>query len=543
MKKYSRMTSDEAPTVFYALPELHYPRRLNAVKTLLEGAIALGWGSRTIYLHNRRAVTYEALRHEVHLTAAALRSLGIAAGDRVLLRLEDGLELVQAILAVQAIGACAVPTYVQLRADGLIARVQDCGAVAAIVSAGLLAEFVGVAEACPSLEHTIIVPADSSGRYRSLVSIRPVSAPEVHYEDTDQDDVALILYTSGSSGQPKGTLHSHADLMAICDTYARYCVGIQPDDVIAGPAAIPFALGIGFFIYFPLRFGAAAVLEVDKSPETLVGAIAQAGATILVGVSTYYNRLGRVIAEGEHRFSTLRMALCGGEPLPAEIDRAWQAATGLVLEQFLGTTELLHIFLGIRHGVDRPKPTAIGRPVPGYEVSVRDPESFSPVAPGEPGLLAVRGATGTCYLNRPEAQRATVREGWSVFQDIVRADEDGFIHYIGRYDDMIVSAGHSISPVEVEQILLSHPAVLECACVAAPDSSGERPNIVMAFVVVSPSMPRSHATERLLQDYFKQSGPPYMYPRKIAFVDSLPRTLNGKILRSELRRIANTRIG
>lgn len=543
MKKYAAMAPEDAPTVFYALPELHYASRLNAVETLLEGAIGQGWGERTIYRHQGRAITYEALRREVHRTAAALRGLGIGPGDRVLLRLDDGPELVQSILAVQAIGACAVPTYVQLRADGLTMRAKDCGAVAAIVSVSLLEGFAGVPEQCPDLTKTIVVPADPAGRHRSMDSIRPGNAPAIAYEPTDRDDVALILYTSGSSGQPKGTLHNHADLLAICDTYARYCVGIRPDDVIAGPAAIPFALGIGFFLYFPLRFGAAAVLDPDKSPETLARTLAETGATILVGVSTYYNRLGRVIAERKLAFPALRMALCGGEPLPAEIDRAWHEATGLVLEQFLGTTELLHIVLGIRHGIDRPKPTAIGRPVPGYEVSVRDPESFAPVATGEPGLLAVHGATGTCYLNRPDAQRATVRQGWSVFQDIVRADEDGFIHYIGRHDDMIVSAGHSISPVEVEQILLGHSAVVECACVPARDPNGERPTIVMAFVVAAPDVPRSDATKRVLQNYFKQSGPPYMYPREIAFVDSLPRTLNGKILRSELRKTADALTG
>ena len=313
---------------------------------------------------------------------------------------------------------------------------------------------LSVPEQCPALVQTIVVPADPTGRLRAMDAIRPQEATEFAYADTDRDDVALILYTSGSSGRPKGTLHNHADLLAICDTYARHCVGLRPDDIVAGPAAIPFALGIGFFIYFPLRFGAAAVLEPDKSPEALVGVLARTGATILVGVSTYYNRLGRVIVAGKLAFPALRMTLCGGEPLPAEIERAWRETTGLVLEQFLGTTELLHIVLGIRHGIDRPKPTAIGLPVPGYEVSVRHPETFAPVDIGEPGLLAVRGATGTCYLDRAEAQRETVREGWNVFQDIVRADADGFIHYIGRHDDMIVSAGHSIAPVEVEQILL-----------------------------------------------------------------------------------------
>ena len=542
MKKYSAMAPGDAPTVFYALPELHYPDRLNAVERLLEDAITRGWGARTAYLHHGRAISYDELRRDVHRTAIALRRIGIVAGDRVLLRLEDGPELVAAVLAVQAIGACVVPTYVQLRTDGLVTRANDCRAVAAIVSASLLDEFVEVPEQCPALVQTIVVPADPTGRLRAMDAIRPQEATEFAYADTDRDDVALILYTSGSSGRPKGTLHNHADLLAICDTYARHCVGLRPDDIVAGPAAIPFALGIGFFIYFPLRFGAAAVLEPDKSPEALVGVLARTGATILVGVSTYYNRLARVIVAGKLAFPALRMTLCGGEPLPAEIERAWRETTGLVLEQFLGTTELLHIVLGIRHGIDRPKPTAIGLPVPGYEVSVRHPETFAPVDIGEPGLLAVRGATGTCYLDRAEAQRETVREGWNVFQDIVRADADGFIHYIGRHDDMIVSAGHSIAPVEVEQILLTHPDVVECACVAARDRIGERPTVVMAFVVTAPTVLRSDETKQHLQEYFKRCGPPYMYPREIAFVDSLPRTLNGKILRGELREIAGTMI-
>lgn len=537
MKKYSDMEAAVAPQVFYALPELHYPPRLNAVRTLLEDAERNGWDARPAYFHDGAAVSYGTVRHEVARYAGALERLGARAGDRVLLRIEDGPELVYAALAVQALGAIAVPTYVQLRAEGLLYRARDCGAKFTLVSARLLDEIAAVADDSAALLGTIaVLPRDPSGRLASFDDVLPAEPRPIAYADTDGDDVALILYTSGSTGLPKGACHSHTDLLAVCDSYCRYCVDLKESDVIAGPPAIPFALGFGFFILFPLRFGAAAILEADKAPETLIARCVEHRATIVVGVATYFNRLGRVLAERRERPTGLRMALCGGEPLPEEVERFWGEATGVPLEQFLGTTELLHDIIAIRHGLDRPKAGAIGKPVPGYEISVRDPHTFLPLGPGQPGLLCARGPTGTRYLNRPEAQAATVREGWNVFQDIVHFDEEGYIHYVARHDDMIITGGHSISPVEVEQVLMKHPAVAECACTAAPDPTGARPHVVKAFVVVRPGLAAGSDLKADIQHFFKGAAPPYMYPREIEFLERLPRTMNGKIMRSELRK-------
>jgi 2-aminobenzoate-CoA ligase len=558
MRKYEGLRAAEMPDIIRALPELHYPERLNIARALLEGALTKGFGARVAYHCNGRRFTYAMVHREVHRYANALRRLGVREGEAVVLRQQDSAELIFSILAVQAIGAIAVPTYAQLRAQDLAYRINDSGAGIMLVDSALLAEAQELPSACATLRHIVVASAALSGeavtgsphetrraqdhdptsRFVSLASLLEDGDPRVDYADTHAEDVTLILYTSGSTGLPKATSHAHADLLATPDSYRDYCLGMQADDVVAGPPAIPFALGLDFFVLYTLRSGASAVLSPDKTPHALLAAMVTFGVTIVVGVSTYYNRLGQLICERGLKLPALRIALCGGEPLPLEVERAWAQATGVPLEQFLGTTELLNIFIGLRHGATSPKPGAMGRPVPGYEVSIRDVDTFQPVRCGAPGLLCVRGPTGTRYLNNPEAQSKTVRDGWNVFQDLVAWDEDGFLVYLARRDEMIVSGGHSISPVEVEQVLMQHPYVAECACTAAPDRTGRRPSIVKAYIVLKSAIDRTETTKRELQDFFKRSAPPFMYPREIEFTDSLPRTLNGKIQRLELRRLA-----
>ncbi|MGE0733410.1 MAG: acyl-CoA synthetase [Alphaproteobacteria bacterium] len=537
LKKYKPSGTAHDPTVFYALPELHYPQSLNATRALLDSARSFG-PARPVFFHNGKPITASDVQREVRLYAHAIRRGGIAEGDHVLLRLDDGPELVFAILAVIAIGAVVVPTYTQLRAADLIYRVNDAAITAVIVASDLIDEIRPVVEACPSLRQLICTQRDSHAQFQALCDLLPSDESDIEFATTEKDRVALILYTSGSSGKPKGTLHSHADLLAICDSFFRYCLSPAPGDVLASPAAIPFALGFGAFVLYPLRLGATAVLLADKSAEALLDAASAHDVSIIFGVSTYYNRLSRVLRERGTKLPALRKCICAGEPLPERIETAWQQASGLPLEQVLGTTELLHAFIGLREGIDRPRRGAIGRAIPGYEVTLRDPASFREVAPGENGILCARGPTGTQYLNNPNAQAGAVRDGWSIFQDLCFADHDGYIHHVGRADEMIVSAGHSISPVEVEQVLLEHPAVCECACIAAPDPIGERPHIVKAFVVLVPEAAPSEALKLDLQAYFKRSAAPYKYPREIEFVPQLPKTINGKILRAHLRALS-----
>ncbi len=536
MRKYDDLCAPEMrPALRFDLPGLDYPERMNAAQTLLEGALENGWGARIAYYHRDRAITYAGLHATVHRHAAAMRSLGIRPGDRVLVRIADTPELVFTLLAAHAIGAVAIPTYVQLRAEDLVYRLQDSGARFAFVEEALMAEMEGAAARCPGLV-VAVLPADPSGRFRSLSDLLPDGPVAPAYHDSHAEDLTLIVYTSGSTGRPKGACHCHRDMIALADSYWRHCITPTPQDVIGGPPAAAFALGYGMFIIFPLRFGSAAVLEPDKSVETALEAIERYGITIFAGVSSYFVILAAAIEGSGRDISSLRRALTGGEPLSPETERAWFEATGgNVLEQFLGTSELFHVFVTSSHASEVARAATLGRAVPGYEVVVVDPDTLQPVPDGTKGLLATRGPTGTVYWQNPEKQAELVRDGWNVFPDLVSRDADGFFHYIARHDEMIVSSGYNISPIDVETALLRHEAVAECAAVAAPDPTGRRTAIVKAYVVLRPGHAGDAAMVRMLQDHAKAVAPPYMYPRAIAFFDALPKTMNGKVLRSELR--------
>lgn len=539
MRKYADLApKDASPALTFDLPELQYPARLNAVQTVFEGAREVGWSDRVVYHSGGESFSFDQVSRIVNRRAAALRALGIGVGDVVILRIPDTIDLVTTLLAVQAIGAIAMPTYIQLRADDLIYRADDAGAKLLISTPELLDEALPVVAARAGQTDLIAIPADPDQRCRGFDDYVPEGDVDPDYADTDAEELCLFLYTSGSTGAPKGTTHCHRDMLAICDTYWRYCLAPGPDDVFGGPPSIAFALGFGMYVYFPLRLGHAAILEPDKSPQRALQQIEQYRVTIFAGVVSYYNVLARLIREDGGDISSLVHPMTGGEPLTEEVERLWNEVVGVPLEQFIGTTEMLHCFVTSTRPEELPHTATLGHAVPGYEVAVLDPETFIPLPDGEHGLFAARGPTGTVYWNKPDQQEKVVRNGWNVFQDVVWRDAAGDFHYIARHDEMIISSGYNISPIQVENVLMQHGAVVECACVPAPDPTGKRGTIVKAYVVTAGDREPDDALRIELQDFVKNNAAPYMYPREIAFEDALPKTINGKILRSELRQRA-----
>lgn len=514
------------------LPGLDYPTELNAAATLLEGAAV--HGHRPAFHTDDGTISYAELARAVEQVGGGLVTLGIQPGDRVLLRLADGPDLVVWLLALQRIGAVPVPTFTRSRADDLVYRAEDTEAVAVVAGAELLAEVDAARPGFTHVRHLVAVPASPDPAYLDVDTLVAAGGP-LPPPATDADDLALILYTSGSTGEPKGCWHTHADVLAIADGYARHCVAPTPNDVFAGPPPIPFALGFGFFVVFPLRFGASAVLTTRKSPADLLDAVDRHGVTVLNGVSTWFGMLTEELEAhpGRYRTGTLRMLLCGGEPLPERIATRCLDTLGLPLVQFLGTTEMLHNIVSYLPG-EPPRPGSFGRAVPGYRVVVRDPVSFAEVPRGEQGVLTVRGITGTKYWRKPEQQREAVREGWCVVKDIVRMDDDGYLYYVSRSDEMIVSAGYNIAPADVESVLMRHPAVLKVACIGAADPTGRRSTVVKACVVLRPGVEPSDALVAELQAFVKEKGQPHTYPRLVEFLPDLPATLTGKVRRSEL---------
>ncbi len=515
---------DEWPEFRFDLPELQYPPRLNSVAELFDAASLRGWDGRTALVGSRERLSYAQLRARVDRIAHVLRrDLGLATGSRVLLRGANCPMMAACILAVIKAGCIAVPTMPLLRARELGVIAARARADAVLCAAALRAEVDAMEPGgLPLLLFDADADAPGSLEARMAAHDAPFAAP-----DTAADDVCLISFTSGTTGVPKGTMHFHRDLLAICDCFPRHTLRSRPDDVFIGTPPLAFTFGLGGLLLFPLRVGASAVLVEKLSPESLLGAIQEHRATVCFTAPTFYRQMAQLAPRFDLR--SLTRTVSAGEALPVATREAWKAATGLDMIDGIGATEMLHIFISAA-GID-VRPGATGKPVPGYQACILD-ENGRQVGPGVIGRLAVKGPTGCRYLDDPR-QRNYVHEGWNITGDAYEMDADGYFYYRSRLDDMIISAGYNIAGAEVEDVLLHHPAVAECGVVGRLDE--ERGQVVEAHVVLKPGVEPSSETAVQLQEFVKAQIAPYKYPRVVRFREQLPRTETGKLQRFKLR--------
>jgi 2-aminobenzoate-CoA ligase len=519
----------EWPDFRFDLPELAYPDRINCVAELLDRWISSGDGGRPCLISATETLSYAQLAERVNRIANVLtRDLGLVPGNRVLLRGANNAMMIAAYLAVIKAGGVVVATMPLLRAKEIAYPVTKAKIALALCDAGLADEMEKARAVAPDLQRVVYWGGGAGDALEALMA-------KPGYEtfaacDTAGDDVCLIGFTSGTTGEPKGTMHFHRDMLATCDSYGRHVLRAQASDRFIGSPPIAFTFGLGGLVLFPLRVGAATILPDKATPDDLLAAMAKLGATITFTAPTAYRAMLAKLAE--HDISALRTCVSAGEALPKATFDAWHAATGIKILDGIGATEMLHIFIGSPEHELRPGAT--GKAVPGYEARVVD-AAGDEVAPGTIGRLAVRGPTGCRYL-ADQRQRQYVQNGWNITGDTYLMDADGYFWYQARSDDMIVSSGYNIAGPEVEAALLAHPAIAECGVVGAPDE--ERGQIVKAYIVLRPGHAGDVATTKLLQDYVKATIAPYKYPRAIEYVTTLPRTQTGKLQRFELRRIA-----
>jgi len=500
---------------------LDYPSGLNCSVELLDRTIDRLGGDRSAVVSDDARWTYRELHDYVQRISRVLVEWGVQPGNRVLLRSPNNAWLMASWLAVLRVGGVVVTTMPLLR-HGELEKVVDIAQVQfALVDHRFLDEWNGFD--CP----TIVVGGESQD---SLASRCASTERWTGFVETGADDISLLAFTSGTTGKPKATMHTHADVLAIADTFSRTMVKPTSDDVFAGSPPLAFTFGLGGLVVFPLRAGASTVLLESASPAALLKAIAEYGVTCLFTAPTAYRAmLADMTSGGRHDLSSLRRCVSAGETLPEATWRAWFEATGIRLIDGIGATEMLHIFISAAD--DDIVPGATGRPVPGYEAVVVD-DDFQPVDAGVPGRLAVRGPTGCRYL-RDERQSVYVQHGWNVTGDVYTVDAEGLYRYVARGDDMIVSSGYNIAAPEVEGALLLHDSVAEVAVVGEPDP--DRGMVVSAYVVLRDPATAGDSLVVVLQDHVKATIAPYKYPRRITFVSELPKTATGKLQRFRLK--------
>jgi 2-aminobenzoate-CoA ligase len=512
----------------FLLDGFDYPERLNAAVELTDRMVDKGRADHTALIGNGRRRTYKELADWTNRIAHALtEDYGVEPGARVLIRSANNPAMVACWLAATKAGAVVVNTMPMLRAGELKKIVDKAEVSLALCDTRLMDELIACAKDSAFLKQ--VIGFDGTANHDAELD-RVALDKSVLFEavKTGRDDVALLSFTSGTTGEPKATAHFHRDLLIIADGYAKEVLNVTPEDVFVGSPPLAFTFGLGGLAIFPLRFGAAATLLENASPPNMIEIIQKYKATICFTAPTAYRAMLSAMDKGAD-LSSLRAAVSAGETLPSPVYDAWMTKTGKPMLDGIGTTEMLHIFISNRFGDSRSGCT--GKPVKGYEAKIVD-ENMNEVSRGIVGRLAVRGPTGCRYL-ADHRQTNYVCDGWNLTGDSLWQDEEGYFHFAARSDDMIISAGYNIAGPEVEAALLAHSDVTECAVVGARDE--ERGEIVQAHIVLRPGVDRSPETAKLLQDHVKATIAPYKYPRSIVFVDALPKTATGKIQRFKLR--------
>ncbi len=505
-----------------------YPDRLNAAVELTDRLVEKGFGDNTALIGNGRRRTYKELSDWTNRLAHALvETYGVKPGNRVLIRSANNPAMVACWLAATKAGAVVVNTMPMLRAGELTQIVDKAEVAIALCDTRLMDEMVACAKDSRFLKQ--VVGFDGTANHDAELDRVALNKP-VKFDAvaTASDDVALLGFTSGTTGVAKATMHFHRDLLIIADGYAKEVLGVTPDDVFVGSPPLAFTFGLGGLAIFPLRFGAAATLLESATPPNMVEIIETYRATISFTAPTAYRAMLAAMDEGAD-LSSLRIAVSAGETLPAPVFEEWTNKTGKPILDGIGATEMLHIFISNR--LDDLAPATTGRPVTGYEAKIVD-EDMKELPRGSVGRLAVRGPTGCRYL-ADDRQTNYVRDGWNLTGDSFVQDEAGAFHFAARSDDMIISSGYNIAGPEVEAALLAHAEVRECAVIGVPDT--ERGQIVEAHVVLVAGIAADELTRKRLQDHVKAVIAPYKYPRSVKFVDALPKTQTGKIQRFRLK--------
>jgi 2-aminobenzoate-CoA ligase len=515
------------PDLLYDLAELRYAPQTNVASEILDSHVRAGRGDAPCLVTDSVSWTYRELQHQANRIARVLvEDLDVVPGNRVMLRAPNTPMMVAAWMAVAKAGAVIVATMPLLRSRELAVIAERARIPLALVDERLSEEMEKLASESREIQRVVY--------FDELLERAALKSRDFENIRTAIDDPVLIAFTSGTTGKPKGCVHFHRDLLASADTFFKGTLPCSSDDVFTGSPPLAFTFGLGMHVVFPMRVGASVALVEKPSPEALLETVARHRVTVLSTAPTAYRAMLKHVSR--RQVESLRYCVSAGETLPLPTGEAWREATGKSVVDGIGATEMFHIFISAAG--EEIRPGATGKAVRGYEARVCD-DLGNDLFPGQVGRLAVRGPTGCRYLDDPVRQKEYVKGGWNFTGDAYLMDEDGYFFFQARTDDMIVSAGYNISGPEVEEALLAHEAVADCACVASPDA--ERGNVVKAFVVLKPGAGDTSEMASALQEFVKAQIAPYKYPREVEFVESLPRTETGKVQRFKLRQMERER--